>query len=92
MSKYEVLGVGYNESGHLTEYLKTFGEFETPGEAIVFAHEINADWLKMNGNVPEEVTAVDVNVELKGEEPLSHKRINIYHNMNFGLQPLKAAV
>lgn len=94
MAKYEVWGIGYDKDGYLTDYLTQYKDSDTPGDALTFAHNIDADWLKENGKLPANVAAVDVIVELHeddgtmpNETPFWSGKVDIYHKMNFGLQP-----
>lgn len=84
-SKYEVWGVGYGRDGNYTGYMKKYGTFDGPAEAMLFAHKIDRAWLKEHGELGEE-EVVDVCVEgayddgtLEGEESLWIHRIEIYH-------------
>ena len=90
--QYEVWGIGYDAKGMYTEYMKKYGEFDEPAAALLFANEIDANWLKEHGELKNEAL-VDVCVEgayedgqLAGEESLYIHRIEIFHKMNFGLQ------
>lgn len=99
MSKYEVIGIGIDAKGFVTEYNKVYEEFEKPADAIFFAHSIGANWLMEFGELPEYVAAVDVIVNLVdedgcyvNEDPFWSDRVPIYCRMNFGLQKAVAAI
>ena len=94
MNKYEVIGIGIDAKGLITDYFKTYAEFEKPADAIFFAHGIGPNWLLEFGELPENVCAVDVIVDLvdedgvqQNETPCWSDRIAIYCKTNFGLQP-----
>lgn len=93
MGKYEVWGYGYDAEGVATG-MKHYGTFDGPGAALVFAHSIDAEWLKEHGNLDRE-TSIDIEVQLCTEDgyfadykkPLWSGSVCIYHRMNSGLQP-----